>query len=85
MNVNVNLPKMDIWFKQHGNAKNADVRRLTNLLNNTFIKERWYVLFLLSLVIIYKTYKEEARKDAKCKAEIEQSIKKEGEVIYEII
>ena len=52
-----------LWFGQHGNAKNADVKRVCYLANNTFVKERWYLVIVSSIIFAGMAAAHERRKD----------------------
>lgn len=60
----------DSYKKQHGNAKNGDMKRLSKLLNTTWVKERWFLLVLFAAMVgsyevreYNKHRNEERRKD----------------------
>ena len=40
----------DSYKKQHGNAKNGDMKRLSKLLNTTWVKERWFLLVIVAVI-----------------------------------
>ena len=40
----------DSYKKQHGNTKNGDIKRLSKLLNTTWVKERWFLLVLVAVI-----------------------------------
>ena len=81
------------YKKQHGNAKNADVKRLIKILeavlSHPTIRNSFYIV--AGGVAIRYTLKElpeiiRALKDNKIEVvEIDEQNKKEGEVIYETI
>ena len=89
--VSVELYKS--FKEQHGNAKNADVKRLIKILeavlSHPTIRNSFYIV--AGGVAISYTLKElpeiiRALKDNKIEVvEIDEQNKKEGEVIYEII
>lgn len=63
----------DSYKKQHGNAKNGDMKRLSKLLNTTWVKERWFLLVLVAAMVAShevrehsKHKNEERRKDEEC-------------------
>ena len=81
------------YKKQHGNAKNADAKRLIKILeavlNHPTIRNSFYIV--AGGIAISYTLKElpeiiRALKDNKIEVvEIDEQNKKEGEVIYETI
>lgn len=82
---------LNAYMKQHGNAKNADVKRLIKILeailSHPTIRNSFYIV--AGGVAISYTLKElpeiiRALKDDKIEVvEIDEQNKKEGEVIYE--
>lgn len=63
MNDNTFVEVFKIWFGQHGNAKNADVKRACYMANNTFVKERWYLVIVSSIILAGMAAAHEHRKN----------------------
>ena len=63
MNDNTFVEVFKIWFGQHGNAKNADVKRACYMANNTFVKERWYLVIVSSIILAGMVAAHEHRKN----------------------
>ncbi len=91
-NKSVSVEFYESYKNQHGNAKNADIKRLANLLNmlfNNAMKNPTIKNLIIFAVVAeigtrcgiktYKAIKEEKRKD------MQQNNIIKGEVIYETI
>ena len=63
MNDNNFVEVFKIWFGQHGNAKNADIKRACYMANNTCVKERWYLVIVSSIILAGMAAAHEHRKN----------------------